>query len=85
MEAVALGRPVVARAISGNQAVVTDGDNGLLCEDAASFRAAVRRLLLEPGLRAALSVPAPQRFSVQREAGALAAICQAILAAPPRT
>ncbi|TFG85807.1 MAG: glycosyltransferase [Gemmatimonadales bacterium] len=82
VEAVALGRPVVARAIPGNQAVVTDGVNGLLFADAAGFRAAVRRLLLDPELRAALSVPAPQRFSAHDEAGALAAICQTILTEP---
>ena len=80
VEAVALGRPVVARAIPGNQAVVSDGVNGLLFADAAGFRTAVRRLLLDPQLRAALSVPAPQRFSVEREAGTLAALCTALLA-----
>jgi len=85
VEAVALGRPVVARAIPGNRAIITDGDNGLLFVDAAGFRAALRRLLLEPGLRAALSVPAPQRFSEQREAAELAAICQSILTGQPGT
>lgn len=79
VEAAALGRPIVARDIPGNAAVVTDGGNGLLYHDAEGFRTAIRRLQNEPALAAALSHPDPERFSPQREAAALEAICRQAL------
>ena len=79
-EAAALGRPIVASAIPGHLAVVADGVNGLLYADAAGFQRVMRRLLDEPGLLAALSHPAPQRFAPEREAATLEAICRGILA-----
>jgi glycosyltransferase involved in cell wall biosynthesis len=79
VEAAALGRPIVAHDIPGNAAVVTDGGNGLLYRDAEGFRAALRRLQDEPALAARLSHPAPDRFSPQREAAALEAICRQAL------
>jgi glycosyltransferase involved in cell wall biosynthesis len=83
VEAATLGRPIVARAIPGNAAVVTDGGNGLLFADADGFRAAIRRLGDEPALYQALSRPDPERFSPGREATALEAICRQILGIPP--
>jgi glycosyltransferase involved in cell wall biosynthesis len=82
VEAAALGRPIVARAIPGNRAVVTDGGNGLLFDNAVGFRTAIRRLLEEPALRAALSHPDPERFSAERETAALEALCRRILTGP---
>jgi glycosyltransferase involved in cell wall biosynthesis len=79
VEAATLGRPIVARDIPGNAAVVTDGGNGLLYRDAEGFRAAIRRLRDEPTLAAALSHPDPERFSPLREAAALEAICRQAL------
>ena len=78
-EAATLGRPIVASAIPGHLAVVADGVNGLLYADEAGFQTAVRRLLDEPGLLAALSRPDPQRFAPEHEAAALEAICRGIL------
>jgi glycosyltransferase involved in cell wall biosynthesis len=80
VEAATLGRPIVARAIPGNAAVVTDGGNGLLFADADAFRAAIRRLADEPGLCAALSRPDPERFSPERETTVLEEVCGALLA-----
>ena len=80
VEAAALGRPIVARNIPGNAAVVTDGVNGLLYTDAAGFRAAIRRLRSEPGLAAALARPDPDRYDPEHEAAALETLCRAILA-----
>lgn len=76
VEAAALGRPVVARAIPGNTAVVADGVNGLLFDDEAGFLAALRRLHDDPELRAALSRPDPERFSPEQEIAALETICR---------
>lgn len=82
VEAAVLGRPIVARAIPGNAAVVADGINGLLFHDDDSFLAAIRRLQDDPRLRAALSRPDPERFSPEREVMTLETICQDILAKP---
>ena len=81
VEAAVLGRPVVARDIPGNAAVITDGDNGLLYRDAAGFQAAIRRLQDDPTLAAALSRPAPERFAPAQELATLETLCREILAA----
>ena len=80
VEAAALGRPIVARNIPGNAAVVSDGVNGLLYADETGFRAAIRRLQDEPGLAAALSRPDPERYAAEHEAATLEMLCRAILA-----
>lgn len=82
VEAAVLGRPVVARDISGNAAVVADGVNGLLYRDEAGFCSAIRRLLDEPSLRTALAHPDPERFAPGREIDVLEAICRNILDGP---
>ncbi|MDF1579792.1 MAG: glycosyltransferase [Desulfuromonadales bacterium] len=79
VEAAALGRPILAHAISGNAAVVTEGVNGMLYRDATEFTAAVIRLIDEPALRARLSQPNPERFSAKREAQAFAELCMTVL------
>lgn len=81
VEAAALGRPIVARDIPGNAAVVTDGHNGLLYRDDDGFLRAMRRLLADTSLRRRLARPDPGRFSAEREAAALEAFCVQILAA----
>ena len=54
MEAMAMGKPVVASATGGLTDLVQDGESGLLVRpgDAASLRDAVQRLIDDPGLRA---------------------------------
>ena len=79
VEAAVLGRPIVARDIPGNAAIVNDGGNGLLYRDAAGFHAAIRRLQGDPALRRQLSRPDAERFSVEREAATLEKICLQIL------
>jgi glycosyltransferase involved in cell wall biosynthesis len=85
VEALVLGRPIVARDIPGNAAVVADGVNGLLYRDEAGFCSAIRRLQDEPSLRAALAHPDPERFAPGREIDALEAICRDILGTPAAT
>ncbi len=82
VEALVLGRPVVARDIPGNAAVVVDGVNGLLYRDEAGFCSAIRRLQDEPSLRSALAHPDPERFAPGREIDALETICRNLLGTP---
>lgn len=76
LEAAALGRPILARAIPGNAAVVEHDVNGLLYGDVDAFLRHALALLDAPALHRRLSRPAPERFSAEREARALAAICR---------
>jgi trehalose synthase len=63
-EAMWKSRPIVASAVGGIQDQVTDGEHGLLIEDAGdleAFGAAVERLLRDPGLAAELGAKARHR------------------------
>jgi len=53
LEAMAAGRPVVASAVGGLRDLVVDGETGLLVPpgDVTALRAALERLLGDPGLR----------------------------------
>jgi glycogen synthase len=55
LEALALGTPIAAVATGGTKEIVTDGENGLLAEDAHGLAAAVARLAHDQGLRQQLS------------------------------
>jgi glycosyltransferase involved in cell wall biosynthesis len=59
-EAMACGRPVVATAVGGLRDLVVDGETGLLVppNDPAALRAALERLLGDPGLRRRLGAAA---------------------------
>jgi L-malate glycosyltransferase len=74
LEAAVLGRPMLARNIEGNAAVIEEGSNGLLYDDDAGFLQQATRLITEPSLRRQLARPAPERYDPQREALALEAI-----------
>jgi glycosyltransferase involved in cell wall biosynthesis len=71
LEAMAVGLPVVASAVSGNTDVIEPEVNGLLVEadDPASLAATVLRLLDEPGLRRRLGGEARRtvetRYSIE--------------------
>jgi glycosyltransferase involved in cell wall biosynthesis len=62
-EAMAHGRPVVASAVGGLLDLVEDGETGLLVPagDVPALRAALERLLGDPGLRGRLGAAAGQR------------------------
>jgi glycogen synthase len=61
LEALALGTPIAAMATGGTREILTDGENGLLAEDARGLAAAVGRLAHEPGLGQTLSEGARRR------------------------
>lgn len=54
LEALAVGRAVLAADIEGNRSVVEDGVTGLLFRDATTFLAAAERLAADAGLRTRL-------------------------------
>jgi glycosyltransferase involved in cell wall biosynthesis len=76
-EAMAHGRPVVATAVGGLRDAIRDGQTGLsvAAGDADALRAAIVRLLGDPGLRdrlgASARADAIARFSREREGDAL--------------
>jgi glycosyltransferase involved in cell wall biosynthesis len=69
LEAMAHGRPVVATGVGGLRDLVVDGETGLVVppRDPAALRAALERLLADPGLRRRLGSAgrrrAQERFS----------------------
>jgi len=74
VEATSLGRPILARNITGNSALVRDRRNGLLYENTQDFVRQLLRLITEPQLRHCLSRPDLQSFSAEAEGERLAAI-----------
>jgi glycosyltransferase involved in cell wall biosynthesis len=82
LEAMAMGRPVVATRVGGTEEIVRDGIDGLLAVpgDAAGLARAVAELLVSPDRRAAIGAAAAarvrERFSVAVQVGKLAAILQ---------
>lgn len=65
LEAMSVGRPVLAADIEGNRSVVEDGVNGLLFASEEECAEKAERLLLDPELRQRLGVAA--REKVRRE------------------
>jgi glycosyltransferase involved in cell wall biosynthesis len=86
LEAMALGRPVLAADIPGNRAAVRHGRDGLLFppEDEAAFAELARHLAADPGLRRRLGRAAARRaartFSPGAEARAHARLYERLLA-----
>ncbi len=80
LEAMAMGRTVVATGVGGTVEIVRDGQDGLLVPsgDAAAVAGAVARLLARPEQRAALGRAAAARvlarFSVEKQVERLAGI-----------
>lgn len=63
LETAAAGKPIVASDIGGLSDVVVDGETGFLARagDSAAFRAAMERLLVDPGLRDRFGAAARRR------------------------
>ncbi len=76
LEAVVLGRAVLARDIPGNAAIIKSGINGLLYSAAGEFEHAAGRLLDDPELLASLSIPSPHSYAPQNEALELDRLCR---------
>jgi hypothetical protein len=89
LEAMALGRPIVATAVGGIPEMLVDGESGLLVPagDAAALAHGVVSLLRDEGRRAALGAAAYHRltteFTLERfAAGMFGAFAGALAAAP---
>jgi glycosyltransferase involved in cell wall biosynthesis len=63
LEAMSLGRAVLAADIEGNRSLVEDGVTGLLYRDEAGLEAAARRLADDAGLRARLGRAGRERVA----------------------
>jgi len=74
VEAATLGRPILARDIPGNRAVVRHQQNGLLYSDAETFLLQAQQLVTSSSLRATLSSPDTTTFSAEQEGQCLADI-----------
>jgi glycosyltransferase involved in cell wall biosynthesis len=63
LEAMASGLPVVASCIAGNEELVIDGDTGYLVpsEDIESLQVALRKVLMDSGLREQMGTASRQR------------------------
>jgi glycosyltransferase involved in cell wall biosynthesis len=81
IEATALGRPILARDIPGNAAVVEPGVNGLLYRTEDEFVRHALALIDDPVLRRKLSRPRPESFDPAAEAEALEGIYREVLEA----
>ena len=79
VEAAALGRPILARDIPGNAAVVMPGSNGFLYRDDRAFLEHARALIRDPDLRRRLSLPRPELYDPDRESRCLEAIYRGAL------
>jgi glycosyltransferase involved in cell wall biosynthesis len=79
LEAAVLGRPILARDIPGNAAVVRPDENGLLYRSDDEFRRHARALLADPVLRRRLAVPAPEAYRPAGEARALEALLRPLV------
>ncbi|MCM3761455.1 glycosyltransferase family 4 protein [Alkalihalobacillus oceani] len=78
LEAMALGKPVVARRNPGNESILTDRETGLLFEQPEQFPALVEQLLEDDGWRRQLSERARQfvetKHSLEQEIKAFLAV-----------
>jgi L-malate glycosyltransferase len=85
LEALALGRAVLASAIEGNRSLVEHDVTGLLFRDRAELTAQAERLVTDPGLRARLGAAGRARierdYSAVREADAYLALYRSLV--PP--
>jgi glycosyltransferase involved in cell wall biosynthesis len=87
IEAMALGKPLIASAAGGVLEIVEDGRSGLLVPpgDPAALAAALRRLLTDPALRAATGAAGRQRaydhFSLESFAHAMQDVYDQVLRA----
>ena len=65
MEAMALGKPVIASRIGGLPEIVADGETGIVVtpEDSDELRAAIARLVADPALAARMGAAGQDRVT----------------------
>ena len=89
IEAMAVGVPVIGARAGGVPEIIRHGENGLLASpgDVGSYRAAMQRLVSEPGLAerlvAAGRETVSRRFTVNRVAADFARLVDSVVSLPP--
>jgi len=78
LEALAVGRPILARDIPGNAAIIEDGANGLLYDSPASFHRQATHLAKDPELRQRLAASPRTIIDTGTEAKRLAELLQTL-------
>ncbi|MDK9717525.1 MAG: GPMC system family 4 glycosyltransferase [Trichlorobacter sp.] len=83
LEAMVMGKPVVARDVPGNRSLICHGETGWLFQDGKELCCLIRQLAANPTLRNTVAAQAQQhvlaQYSPQREAGLLAQLYRSLL------
>ena len=85
LEAMVMGKPVVARDVPGNRSLICHGETGWLFQGGEELRCLIRQLMADPTVRDKVAGQAQQhvltQYSPQREAGLLAELYRSLLPA----
>jgi glycosyltransferase involved in cell wall biosynthesis len=83
LEAMVMGKPVLARDVPGNRSLIRHGETGWLFQDGEELRRLISLLMAHPTLRDTVAAQAQQhvlaQYSPQREAALLAQLYRSLL------
>ena len=83
LEAMVMGKPVLARDVPGNRSLICHGETGWLFQDGEELCRLIRQLMADQALRTTIAGQAQQyvlaQYSPQREAGLLAQLYRSLI------